>query len=79
MKTTEMFCEDITQWLYDSDMHNYDELDQLFLNADNSLESAQTENNEQDNGAVSACLDSTPSHIVTSSLRLTAPIALQLP
>ena len=66
-----MFCEDITQWLYDSDVHNYDELDQLFLDAGNSLESAHTENtgNQQENGAVKsacACTDFSPSHVVTS-------------
>ena len=50
---------------------NYDELDQLLLDAGNSLESAHTDNtgNEQDNRiveSVCACTDSSPSHIVTS-------------
>ena len=46
-------------------MLNYDELDQLFLDAGNSSELAPTDNtgSEQAVESVYACMDSSPSHI----------------
>ena len=66
----ERFCKDITQWLCDSDMLNYDEIDQVFLDGGNSLESVHTDNagNKQAVESVCACTDSSPSHILARPL-----------